>query len=434
MNKWMLSCCLLLAGPLLAAGPLGFDKAEYAARRQKLMERIPDGIAIIRNSTGEKPNLDFLYLCGVKVPNAVLIIDGQKRESHLFYSTSVDYLKGEGLSPLLATNPLESTGVEYWYKPDQFGGFLTERIRQGGIIYTPLAAEEFNTDVSSRSEWDGRLNREQQFAKILREKFPGTEVRDCSQIIWELRLIKSPAEIEKMRTAGRIGAEAMNAVMKAARPGMYEYELSALFEYECKRKGCKEMAFDVIISSAENHKYLHYAQHDRLLTDGDFLVVDAGPSWEDYDTDITISFPVNGTFTPRQKEIYEACKSVSLACLEFYKPGITGFEVGAKVRELMISKGYDVEKDVFKRLSFFREGGITHSVGLAVHDCGGRDVPKNIPLKTGMVFACDVFAVFPDENLGVRVENTVLITENGCENLSPGIIREVEGIEGLVIK
>ncbi|MCX6262425.1 MAG: M24 family metallopeptidase [Bacteroidia bacterium] len=80
------------------------------------------------------------------------------------------------------------------------------------------------------------------------------------------------------------------------------------------RKGCQEMAFEVIISSAENHKYLHYAQHNRLLTDGDFLVVDAVPAWEDYDTDISISFPVNGKFTPRQKEIYEACKTVSLAC------------------------------------------------------------------------------------------------------------------------
>ena len=432
MKRLLWALVLMVAGPVWAAGPLGFEKAEYAARRQNLMNRIPDGIAIIRNSTGEKPNLDFLYLCGVKVPNAILIIDGKKKESHLLYTTTENYLKGEGLSPELATDPLESTGVEHWEKADRLGEVLKELVGPGVIIYTPFTAEEFNTDVSTRSEWDGRLNREQQFAKILGDKFPGTEVKDCSRMIWELRMIKSPAEIEKMRSAGRIGAEAMNAVMKAARPGMYEYELAALFEYECKRQGCKEMAFDVIISSAENHRYLHYAQHNRLLTDGDFLVVDAGPTWEDYDTDITISFPVNGTFTQRQKEIYEACKSVSLACLEFYKPGATGYEVGAKVRELLISKGYDVEKDVFKRLSFFKEGGITHSVGLAVHDCGGRDVPKDIPFKAGMVFACDVFAVFPDENLGVRVENTVLITETGCENLTSGIAREVGEIEEVI--
>ncbi|HBB93522.1 MAG TPA: hypothetical protein DC042_17815 [Bacteroidales bacterium] len=423
MKKGALLLTFWLTATLVMAGPLGFEKSEYAARRQKLMDKIPDGFAIIRNSAGEKPNLDFLYLCGVKVPNAILIIDGQKKATHLFYTTSEGYLKGEGLSPELATRPKEVTGVEFWYKADQFAPVLTGRIAQGGILYTPFTAEEFNSDVSTRSEWDGRLNREQQFAKVLKEKYAGTEVKDCSQMIWDLRMIKSPAEIEKMRIAGRIGAEAMNAVMKAAKPGMYEYELSSLFEYECKRKGCKEMAFDVIISSAENHEYLHYAQHNRLLTDGDFLVVDAGPAWEDYDTDISISFPVNGKFTPRQKEIYEACKAVSLACLEFYKPGITGYEVGAKVKELLISKGYKVETDAFSRLRFFKEGGITHSVGLATHDCGGRDVPKNIPLKAGMVFACDVFATFPDENLGVRVENTVVITETGCENLTIGIMR-----------
>jgi Xaa-Pro aminopeptidase len=413
-----LALIIWLAGITVTAGPLGFDKSEYMMRRQKLMEKIPYGIVIIRNSPVEKPNLDFLYLCGVKVPNAVLVLDGRSRESTLFYTTTEDYLKGEGQSPELATRAVELTGVDECLKADQLGVRLKELLQPGVVVYTPFTAEEFNIDVSTRSEWDGRLNREQQFAKVLKEKYPGIEVKDCSQTIWDLRLVKSQAEIEKMRVAGRIGAEAMNTVMDAAKPGMHEYELSALFEYECKRKGCQEMAFEVIISSAENHKYLHYAQHNRLLVDGDFLVVDAGPAWEDYDTDISISFPVNGKFTPRQKEIYEACKEVSLACLQFYKPGITGYEVGAKVKELMISKGYNVESDAFSRLRFFKEGGITHSVGLATHDCGGRDVPKNMPLKSGMVFACDVFATFPDENLGVRVENTVLITETGCENLS----------------
>lgn len=421
--KKVLTLIFWLAGATLMAGPLGFELSEYTARRQKLMDKIPDGFAIIRNSTGHKPNLDFLYLCGVKVRNAVLIIDGQKRESRLYYTTSENYLKGEGLNPELATNPKKATGIEYWDKADLFGTALTARIQAGGIIYTPFSAEEFNTDVSTRSEWDGRLTREKQFVKILNDKYPGIEVKDCSQMIWDLRMIKSPAEIEKMRMAAKIGAEAMNAVMKAAHPGMYEYELSSLFEYECKKRGCHEMAFDVIISSAENHKYLHYSQHNRLLEDGDFLVVDAGPAWEDYDTDISISFPINGKFTPRQKEIYEACKAVSMACLEFYKPGVTGYEVGAMVKEMLIKKGYNVDTDVFSRLRFFKEGGITHSVGLATHDCGGRDVPKDIPLKAGMVFACDVFATFPGENLGVRVENTVLITETGCENLSSGVLR-----------
>lgn len=414
---------LCFAGSSVLAGTLGFHPSEYAERRQKLMEKIPDGFAVIRNSPLHKPNLDFLYLCGVKIPDAVLIVDGQKKESTLFYTSTEDRLKGEGLSPWLAVDPIKATGIDKWYKADEFASELADRIKEGGVIYTPFSAEEFNKDVSARSEWDGRLSREKQFVKILGEKYPDAQISDCSQMIWDLRMIKSPSEIEKMRKAAQIGAEAMNTLMEKANPGMYEYELAALFEYECKRKGCHEMAFDLIISSAENHKYLHYSQHNRLLEDGDFLVCDGGPAWEGYDTDISISFPINGKFTPRQKEIYEACKEVSMACLEFYKPGVTGYEVGEKVRQLMVQKGYDVDTDAFSRLRFFREGGITHPVGLATHDCGGADVPKDMPLKAGMVFACDVFAVFPGEDLGVRVENTVLITETGCENLSAAVKR-----------
>ena len=270
--------------------------------------------------------------------------------------------------------------------------------------------------------------------KLLKERFPQAEVRDCAETIWEMRRIKSPAEVAVMRKAGRIGAQAMIEVMKAGRPGQNEYELSSLFEYACKREGCRNLAFDVIISSAENHPFLHYAQHDRKLVAGDFLVVDAGPELDDYDVDITISFPINGKFSPRQREIYEACNEVSKACLSLYKPGITGLEVGAKARELLERKGFNLAKDAFTQLRFFKEGGLTHHVGLGTHDAGGRDLNPAEPLKVGQVFACDVFAVFAGENLGVRVENTVLITETGCENLTTGIPREISEIEALIKK
>ena len=434
LNRHGLSVMVLLlaATLMLTAGPLPFEPAEYGARRARFMDKIPDGFAVIRNSPSGNANLDFLYLCGVKVPNAVLILDSTRKESHLFYTTSEDYLKGEGLSPELARQPSAATGVDSCFSAGRFAPFLTNLVERVRVLYTPFTAEESRGDVASQSEWDGRLTRERQFVKICRDRFPGVEVRDCSEFIWQLRRIKSPAEIERLRIAGRIGAEAMVAVMKQARPGQYEYELSSLYEYACKRKGCQEMAFGVIISSAENHNYLHYMQHNRKLADGDFLVLDAGPSWQDYDTDITISFPINGKFTPRQREIYEACKSVSLLSLQFYKPGITGLEVGAKVKELLIQKGFDVTTDAFRRMRLFKEGGLTHYVGLATHDAGGRDVRPNEPVQVGMVFACDSYAIYPEEKLGVRVENTVLITETGCENLTPGIPREIDEIEKLM--
>jgi len=428
--------CLLTGIWLPAAGPgaLTFDKAEYAARRAKLMAQIPDGIAVIWGALALPQSNDFNYLCGVKVPRAVLIVDGIRKESHIFYTTTENYLKGEGMSVELARDPKGATGVENHYRADQFATVLNQLASQSKVIYTPFRAEEASREVAANNEWDGRLTREQQFVKNLKERFPQAEVRDCINMLWDLRRIKTPAEIEIMRKAGKIGAQAMVEVMKAARPGKYEYELSALFQYANLRAGCPNLAFATIISSAENHPYLHYAKHDRLLVDGDFLVLDSGPELDDYDIDITISFPINGKFSPRQREIYEACKEVSQASLSLYKPGVTALEVGAKVREMLQKKGFDLTKDAFTRLSFFKEGGVTHYVGLATHDAGGSDMPKNIPFKPGHVFASDVYAVFPGENLGVRVENTVLITETGCENLTPGIPREIAGIEALMQK
>ena len=424
---------LLFSMPL-SAESLIFEKSEYAARRAILMQQIPDGIAIIMGSVSAPQHNDFTYLCGVDVPGAILIVDGIHKESILLYTASERFLKGEGLSSELATNPVEATGIDIHYPIGQFSNVLNRLVKKTNVIYTLFKSETSDSEVSTLSEWDGRLTKELQFVKLLRERYPGIVVKDCSEILWEQRRIKTAAEIEAHREAGRIGAQAMIEVMKAGQPGQYEYELSSLFEYTCKRLGSPELAFRTIISSAEYHPYLHYSKYNRYLSDGDFLVVDAGPEVKGYDMDISISFPINGKFSPRQREIYEACLEVSKGCIANYRPGITGYEVGEQVKEMLEKKGYDLSSDAFTRLRFFKEGGITHYVGLETHDAGGRDLDPGRILKPGMVFACDVFAVFPGEDLGVRVENTVLITESGCEILNPGIPREIEEIEALMSK
>jgi Xaa-Pro aminopeptidase len=438
MKKILLSglivCLMFLFILPINAGSFPFDKSEYAARRAKFMLQIADGIAVIFGSLTAPQNNDFKYLCGVEVPGAVLIVDGIRKESILFYTTTEHYLKGEGLSPELALNPVEATGIEKFYPVDRLSFFLGRLAERTNIYYTFFRSELRERDVSTLNVWDGRLTRPLRFVKLLRERFPGILVKDCSGIIWEQRRIKTPAEIEVIRKAGRIGASAMIEVMKAGHPGQYEYELSSLFEYTCKRQGCRDLAFDVIISSAENHPYLHYSRHNRLLSGGDFLVVDAGPKVQGYCMDITISFPINGKFTPRQREIYQACLEVSKGCLALYKPGITGYQIGARVKVMLKQKGYDLSTDAFTRLRFFKEGGITHYVGLATHDAGGKDLDPARILEPGMVFANDVFATFPGEDLGVRIENTVLITKTGCEILNPGIPREIDEIEALMKK
>ena len=440
--------CLVLAASLfltstLAAGTLFFDKAEYALRRAKFMEKIPDGVAVIMGAqlpTGYHhyyQNNDFLYLCGVEVPNAVLVIDGVLKQTLLLFTASERSLRNEGLSTDILKDPEGMTGVDRVLLIEELTNYLGCLAGQAKVIYTPFQPEELIRECSLEkfrtlqtqmilNPWDGRQTREGQFVNLLRQKFPNVEVRDCSALIWELRTVKSPAEIEVMRRAARIGVRAISEVMKATRPGMREYELAALYEYVAKKEGAQDLAYYIIMSSGENHPYVHYYKHDRLLKDGDFIVMDIGPDVNYYDTDITISYPANGKFTPRQKEVYEAAKAVHDANISVYRPGLTAEQVKIEVEEILKKQGFDLTKDYFKRM----RGGFGHYVGLAVHDVGGGPAV----LKPGMVFANEPLMIFPLEDLGVRVEDTILITETGCDVLTAGIPRTVKEIEAFMKK
>jgi Xaa-Pro aminopeptidase len=382
-------------------------------------------------------NNDFIYFTGVEIPNAILVIDGRKKESTLFFTISERSARNEGISLELVRKPKDVTGIENALPLESLEPYLTQLTEETKIFYTSFKPEELMRECSNeklrtlqrnmtRNIWDGRLTRELQFVKKLREKFPNVEILDCSSMIWDLRIIKSPAEIKLLRRAGKIGVKAHIEVIKATRVGMHEYELAALYEYLCMKEGAQDLAYYMIICSGENHPYLHYYKHDRVLQDGDFLVIDVGPDVGYYDVDITVSYPANGKFTPRQREIYEAANAVHNACLSVYRPGLTRKEAREEVRELLIKQGYDLTKDTFKKM----QGGFGHYVGMAVHDAGGGPSV----LKPGMVFANEPLAVFPNENLGVRIENTILITEDGCENLTAGIPRKVEEIEALMKK
>ena len=425
-----------------------FEKEEYLARRERLMEKIPDGVAIIFSASSPagyylySQSNDFLYFTGVELPNSILIIDGVNKESTIFFTTTERAAEGEGIDPALVRDPVGVTGIENYAEYDQFTGTLDRLSNSNMVFYTPFLPREIGREVATRkfnvlkstmvdNEWDGRPTREQQFVNRLNERYPQVEVRDCSAFIEELRVIKSAAEIDQIRRAGEIGVKAMIETMRSTNVGMYEYELAAIYEYMCRKEGIRDLGYNTIISSDKNHRYLHYYKHDRLLNDGDFIVMDAGPDVNYYKMDISISFPVNGKFTPEQREFYTACNEIYKACLKFLKAGRTPEQVGEMAREyLEKEKGYDLSKKYWDTMSrFLRRGAVSHYVGMAVHDIGGTARGE---LKAGMVLAIDVLGVFADENMGVRIEDTVVITEDGYENLSAGLPREIDEIESLM--
>ncbi len=309
------------------------------------------------------------------------------------------------------------------------------------IIYTPFISEELIAEVSreksnairktvTEDEWDGRLSRELQFVEKLNEKFPDVEVRDCFGIISDLRKIKSEAEIEIMKEAGRIGVVAHKAFMQATRVNVKEIDLANLFEYICRKEGAQGLAYNTIIMSAENIPYGHYHRYNRTLEDGDFVVLDAGPDYNYYDVDFSTSFPANGKFTAKQRELYELANGIRETCINSYKPGITLAEVGQNVKTYLIKNGYNPENRKFGGL--IKYGGYNHSVGMAVHDGMGTFDGPNEVLQEGFVFACDINMMYPDIEIGIRLEDTVVITASGCEVLSAGLPRSVEEVENIM--
>jgi Xaa-Pro aminopeptidase len=292
--------------------------------------------------------------------------------------------------------------------------------------------EKFNALQKSMTlnMWDGRLTRELQFVKQLRERFPQAEVRDSSPIVWNLRKYKSAAELDIMRRVAQLGVKAHKALIQSTRPGVSEKSLAAVVDF-VTATGCgRGLSYYTIIMSGKNHAYGHYHQYDRVLEDGDFLILDAAPDLEDYHVDISTSFPASGTFSPRQRELYEAALAVHDVAIENYRPGVTLREVGQKMDALIKARGYDRFAEDFRGI--VRVGGYNHSIGMATHDVMGTFAGADEVLKPGFVFACDIQLFRRDEEIGIRIEDTVAITETGHEVLSLGVPRTVAEIEALM--
>jgi Xaa-Pro aminopeptidase len=449
-SRWNLvgaAVLVLLAGRLAAAGP--FDVKEYAARRARLMDKIGDGVAVFLGASTPASDVafrqghDFVYLTGVQVPDAYLIVDGQRKESVLFFTMTGAEAAGEGIPRDMIIDPKTFTGIERVLPADRFAPALAGLCQRTPVVYTMFKPEEIGPENANEkfnalqrtmtmNPWDGRLTRELQFVKQLRDRFPQVEVRDCAPLVWELRKIKSAAELDVMRRAAGIGVKAHRALIQSARPGVPEKSLDAVFEFVCGLGGASGQAYYPIIMSGQNLAYGHYHAYDRVLQAGDFVVLDAAPDYGDYHVDISTSFPASGSFSARQKELYEIALAVHDTCLANYRPGVSFKQVGEKVAALLEERGLDAYAKDFAGI--VRYGGYNHMIGLATHDVTGRFAGPDEILRPGFVFACDIQLFRLDEGIGIRIEDTVAVTESGCECLSRGVPRTVAEIEALMGK
>lgn len=276
---------------------------------------------------------------------------------------------------------------------------------------------------------------------------------DTGAVLHEMRLIKSAEEIELMQRAADIASEAHIEAMKAARPGMKEYEIEALLEYHFRRNGAAAPAYTTIVGGGENATILHYINNDATLKEGDLLLIDAGAEYQGYASDITRTFPIAGRFTEAQRDIYELVLETQVACVEMTRPGVSMDELKQHSIEMltegMVRLGLlqgDAEKLIEEeKYKQFYMHGLGHFLGMDVHDVGRYYSQKNDSrkLEPGMVITVEpglyVAADAKDApakylGIGVRVEDDVLVTEDGYRVLSHKAPKQVEEIEALTAR
>jgi len=270
------------------------------------------------------------------------------------------------------------------------------------------------------------------FAKEFQKQYPFIGLRNLYSTIAKMRQTKSNDEIENLRIAvekTRLGIEKMMSVSK---PGMFEYELEAYYDFAVKLAGVQEKAFHTIAASGLNATVLHYEDNNAQLQDGDLILFDLGCAWNHYSADISRTFPVNGKFGERQRAVYQAVLDVEKAVIEAIKPGIKMSDLNKLARDLLTIKCRDLgligsddsDDDVLK----YYYHSIGHSLGLDTHDVGGRD----FVLEPGMVLTIEPGLYIAEEAIGIRIEDDILVTADGYENLSASIIKEVNEIENFM--
>jgi Xaa-Pro aminopeptidase len=432
-----------------------FPPEEFAARRAQVMDEIGDAVAILQGTIerpGEQPfrqNNQFFYLTGVEVPRAIVALDGRSRSATLYLPPRNERReRSQGPEIYVGPEAVELTGLDAVVARDDFAAVVDGFASDGRVFYTPHRPEVLGNasagDVrrqaraTSDDPWDGRPAREEVFIAKLRAAAPDSEIRDLDPVLDAMRVIKSEREIDVIREATRITGLAIVEVMREAEPGMREYELQSAAEYVFKKYGSQGAAYFALIATGSNTFYSHYHRGTRVLVDGDLVQYDYAPDYRYYVSDITRAFPANGTFTPLQRELYTIYLRMYRAVLSSIRPGepVAGLlqEAGRKMDAIIADFEFTnphIRTAAEQFAARYREStrnSFGHAIGMAVHDVGGGSDPS-IGLRPGQVFTIEPAIKVPELDLAMRLEDVLLVTEDGYENLSYWVPIEIDDIE-----
>lgn len=408
------------------------DKQFFTSNRKELFELLPDkSIAVFSATVSDSGNLpvdfeqnaNFFYLTGLKAANAQLILakHGKASQPMIFIERNIPEMEVWIGKKLSKEEIKEISGVEKVFYIDEFPSVFHNIVLTSQVCFYDHHANKIGANLT-----DSLYQ-----IKEITAHYPALKILHPGPFLTQLRSIKKKYEIEEMQEAIRITHHAIINLMKNTKPGIMEYELEAYFRFECVKNNAKQMAFFPIIASGKNATILHYEKNNCKVGQDDLVLVDVGAKWNEYCADITRTFPANGTFSARQKEVYEEVLQINKAIIKIVKPGLSLKDLQDETIKLMkiaLKKLNLIKKDdEFKK---YYMHGVSHMLGLAAHDLADRSKT----LGVGTVITVEPGIYIPEEGIGVRIEDDILVTKDGYENLSKDIPKEISDIESIMKK
>lgn len=421
------------------------DNQLFIANRKRLAELLkPKSLVVLNandvlptNADGTMPfkqNTDLFYLSGVDQEETVLVLfpehpDPKFREV-LFVRETNDHIAVWEGAKLTKEQAQAVSGIERIYWTHQFESIFRLMIFEAEHVY--LNQNEHTRNDSSTQTRDAR------YVAQFKERYPLHRLERLAPLMHQLRAIKQPQEITLLNRAMDITKDGFERILKFVKPGVWEYEIEAEFIHEFIRQRSKGFAYTPIIASGKNACVLHYIENNQQCKDGDVILLDVAAEYANYNADLTRSIPVNGRYTKRQREVYDAVLRVFKASRDMLKTGNLWDEyhkeVGTIMEAELLGLGLITKDDIAKQdpewpayKKYFMHGN-SHFLGLDVHDVGN----KYRKMAPGMVFTCEPGIYIPEEGLGIRLENNILITEDGNIDLMAHIPIEAEEIEEIM--
>lgn len=429
--------------------------AELADRRHRVLRDLPGDALVIVNGALPEPGMrrfrqsnDFYYLTALEVPCAYLVLEVRSEKGTLYLphrDEERERVEGPVLACEDAAEIKRSTGLERVAGLERLGPDLASALRGGSrIAYVPCApveTERVSRDTAlAAAAWTtldpfkSATAEKPCLAASLRACFPQLDVHDLSPSLDAARLCKGEHEIKLLRRAARLCGLAVMEAMRSTKPGIREYELEAIADFVFRQGGARGAAYDAIVAGGGNAWFGHHAANESPLSAGDLVLMDYAPDYGYYTSDIGRMWPVSGKYEAWQRELYGFVVEYHHQLLNRIKPGARADEILAEAAVAMKKR---IEATSFSKPQYEAackaaldfEGHLSHPVGMAVHDVGNY---RSRPLEPGIVFSIDPMIWVPEDRLYIRVEDTVLVTDKGVDNLTGFVPLELDEVERLM--